>query len=125
MVPGIKDTLVIHHIFGTVAQNGKPPTLINDTAAMPSLHVGWALWCAVTIVGTTTSRWRWCAFAYPVCTTLVVLGTGNHFLMDAAGGLAVLGVGLVLTAAPLSSWRSSPEPVEAGSTDAAGGATAG
>lgn len=106
VVPGIEDTLVIHHIFGTVAQDGAPPRLINDTAAMPSLHVGWALWCAATIVGTTSSRWRHLAWLYPVATTLVVLGTGNHYLLDAAGGLAVLGIGLAVTAAPLSGWRS-------------------
>jgi hypothetical protein len=108
VVPDITDTLVVHHIFGTVAQNGTPPTLINDTAAMPSLHVGWALWCAATIVGTTTPRWRHLAWLYPVATTLVVLGTGNHYLLDALGGSAVLAIGMVLTAAPLSSWRADP-----------------
>lgn len=120
VVPGIKDTLVLHHIFGTVAQNGSPPKFVNDTAAMPSLHVGWALWSAATIIGTTTRRWRQLAWLYPVATTLVVLGTGNHFLFDAAGGLAVLGIGLLLTAAPLSSWRTG-----AGAGAAAGVGTTG
>ena len=105
VVPGIKDTLVIHHIFGTVARNGNPPTLINDTAAMPSLHVGWALWCAATIVGTTSGRWRHLAWLYPLATTFVVLGTGNHFVLDAVGGAVVVGIGLAVTAAPVSSWR--------------------
>lgn len=102
VVAGIRDTLVENHIFGTVASNGTPPTLVNDVAAMPSLHVGWALWCAAAVASTTTFRWRHLVYLYPLATTLVVLGTGNHYILDAAGGLAVLGVGLVLTSAPFS-----------------------
>lgn len=116
VVPGITDTLVVHHIFGTVAQNGSPPKFVNDTAAMPSLHVGWALWCAATIVGVTAGRWRYLAWLYPVMTTLVVLGTGNHFLLDAVGGATVLGIGLALTATPLSSWRSGAAAPATGSS---------
>ncbi len=66
--------------------------------AMPSLHVGWALWCAATIYATTTARWRGIVWLYPVMTTLVVLGTGNHYLFDAVGGIVVLAVGMLLTA---------------------------
>ena len=99
VVPGIVDTLVTHHIFGTVASDGKQE-LINDVAAMPSLHVGWALWCAFTIVGVTRSRWHYLAWLYPAATTFVVLGTGNHYLFDALGGLAILGIGFAVTRSP-------------------------
>jgi hypothetical protein len=93
---GIIDTLVVRHIYGTV-ESDSSQTLVNNFAAMPSLHVGWALWCAAAIVSTTTWRLRHLAWIYPVLTTLVVLGTGNHYLLDAAGGLLVLGLGIALT----------------------------
>ncbi len=93
---GIVDTLVARHVLGTVESKGAS-TLVNDFAAMPSLHVGWALWCAAAIVSTTTVRWRYLAWLYPVATTLVVLGTGNHYLLDAAGGVVVLLIGIALT----------------------------
>ena len=111
VVPGITDTLVEHHIFGTVASNGNPPTLVNDVAAMPSLHVAWALWCAAAVVGATTGRWRYLAFLYPAATTFVVLGTGNHYLLDAVGGLAILGVGLLATSAPVNGGSAGTDSV--------------
>jgi hypothetical protein len=110
VVPGIIDTLVQNHIFGTVTPPDHPPPLVNVDAAMPSLHVGWSLWCAATIIGTTRIWVRWIAALYPVWTTFVVIGTGNHYLLDAVGGLLVLGVGLVVTAGPLSGWRSDDPP---------------
>jgi hypothetical protein len=108
VVPGIVDTLVKHHIFGTVATNGKQK-LINDVAAMPSLHVGWACWCALTIIGVTATRWRYLAILYPLATTFVVLGTGNHYLLDGVGGLVVVLLGFAVTRRPLPSGSSGGE----------------
>ena len=71
---------------------------MNLYAAMPSLHVAWAAWCAVAVITATRSRWRHLAWLYPWATVLVVLASANHFLLDAAGGLAVLGLGLLGTA---------------------------
>src|SRR5262249_6540982 len=53
----------------------------------------------------TRSRWRHLAWFYPAATTLVVLASANHFLLDAVGGLAVAGVG-VLAASQPSWWRA-------------------
>jgi hypothetical protein len=72
--------------------------LANLYAAMPSLHVAWATWCAVAVITATRSRWRHLAWLYPTATVLVVLASANHFLLDAADGLAVLGLGLLGTA---------------------------
>jgi len=94
---GIIDTLVARHIMGSV-ETHSASTLVNDYAAMPSLHVGWALWCAATVFATTSGRWRGIVWLYPVLTTLVVLGTGNHYLLDAVGGIVVLAIGMALTA---------------------------
>lgn len=60
--------------------------LANLYAAMPSLHVGWAVWCALAIVMTTRNRWWYLAWLYPLTTTFVVIGTANHYLLDAAAG---------------------------------------
>ena len=74
--------------------------MTNQYAAMPSLHVGWALWCGVMLWrygGTRTTKVL--GVAYPLITTIVVMGTANHYFLDAAAGAAVMGVGLLL--APL------------------------
>lgn len=70
--------------------------LVNDIAAMPSMHVGWALWCAVVAVTVLESRWRHVAWLYPICTTMVVVATANHYLLDAVGGALVVAVPLYL-----------------------------
>ena len=62
--------------------------LENPFAAMPSLHVAWALWCGVTMARLTQRRGlRILALAYPAITVLVVLGTSNHYLADAVAAL--------------------------------------
>jgi hypothetical protein len=81
-----------------VADPHGPGRLVNLYAAMASLHVAWATWSAVAVITATRSRWRHLAWLYPAATVLVVLASANHFLLDAAGGLAVLGLGLLGTA---------------------------
>ena len=63
----------------------------NQFAALPSMHFGWALWCAIQMWGFGKRFWRVLALLYPTLLTIVVIGTGNHFLTDvAAGGVCVL-----------------------------------
>ncbi|WP_419994581.1 bifunctional glycosyltransferase 87/phosphatase PAP2 family protein [Streptomyces boninensis] len=67
----------------------------NQYAAMPSLHVGWSLWCALVLWRLAPYAWlRWAGFLYPALTTMVIMGTANHYLLDAAGGVAVVAAGL-------------------------------
>ena len=71
--------------------------MTNQYAAMPSLHVGWALWCAVLLWrhgGTHLARTA--GVLYALVTTIVVMGTANHYFLDAVAGAAVMGVGLLL-----------------------------
>jgi PAP2 superfamily len=56
-VPGMTDILVTHDILGAADPHGAT-SLMDLYAAMPSLHVAWAAWCATAIVITTRSRWR-------------------------------------------------------------------
>lgn len=71
--------------------------LSNQYAAMPSLHVGWSLWCAVVIFQVTKNHWlRALGALYPLMTTFVVMATANHYLLDAAGGVLVVAAGFAV-----------------------------
>lgn len=88
--------------------------LANLYAAMPSLHVAWAVWCALAIVMTTRSRWRYLAWGYPVTTTFVVLGTANHYLLDAVAGTVYAVGAYALTRATYARVAPHMVPVQAG-----------
>lgn len=69
----------------------------NQYAAMPSLHVGWSLWAALVIIRITPHLWvKLLGALYPLLTTVVVMGTANHYLLDAAGGAVVVAAGFAL-----------------------------
>jgi hypothetical protein len=71
--------------------------LINSYAAMPSLHVAWALWCAAVAVCVSRSRAvRAAAVLYPCATGFVVVGTANHWILDGAGAAAALALAVLL-----------------------------
>ena len=89
-VPGIVDTLKVNDILSAASPTG-PAALANQYAAMPSLHVAWAVWVALAlVVAFQDSRLRHLAWAYPAVTTMVVVGTGNHFVTDTAAGALVV-----------------------------------
>ncbi|MFH9002585.1 phosphatase PAP2 family protein [Streptomyces afghaniensis] len=75
---------------------GSPATdsLSNQFAAMPSLHFGWALMVAVGLIVATRSRWRWLWLLHPLLTLLVIVGTANHYWLDAIVASALLGLAL-------------------------------
>jgi hypothetical protein len=69
----------------------------NPYAAVPSMHVGWSF--LVALAGFRTARRRpvRALFAvHPVLMAVTVSATGNHFFFDAAAGLAVASLTLVL-----------------------------
>src|SRR6266852_9377173 len=112
-VPGMTDVLDRYRILGAGDAHG-PDSLVNLYAAMPSLHVAWAAWCAAAIVAATRGRWRHLAWLYPAATTLVVLATANHFLADAAAGLAITALGLLAARAAARPDATEPGPGGAG-----------
>lgn len=93
-VPGAVDTVLDHPVAW--ASGHGVEGFINDLAAMPSRHVGWAVWCAVALVTSLRTRWRHLAWRYPVATTFVVVATANHYLLDAVAGALVVGLPLSL-----------------------------
>nr|WP_246430759.1 bifunctional glycosyltransferase 87/phosphatase PAP2 family protein [Streptomyces rectiverticillatus] len=71
--------------FGTLTE------LSNQYAAMPSLHIGWSLWCGIVIAVVTPKLWMKClGMLYPLLTLSVIVGTANHYLLDAVGGALVV-----------------------------------
>ena len=102
MLPGFVDTLASTSGAGWWGGDASAPrglgALTNQLAAMPSLHVGWAVWVAWVLVTLSTRRWvKVLAVAYPLGTTLVVVATANHYLLDAIAGALVVAVGIQLS----------------------------
>ncbi|MGW1530633.1 phosphatase PAP2 family protein [Streptomyces aureus] len=99
---GFVDTMAQYSAYGWWGGEASAPRgmggMTNQYAAMPSLHVGWALWCGVMLWrhGRTPAA-RVAAVVYPLFTTIVVMGTANHYFLDAAAGVVVMGAGLLLT----------------------------
>ncbi|MEU3147139.1 MULTISPECIES: phosphatase PAP2 family protein [unclassified Streptomyces] len=86
-------------------------TLSNQFAAMPSLHFGWALMVATGLVVATRSRWRWLWLLHPLLTLLVIVGTANHFWLDAIVAAALLGAALAVLRLPHHARRPPTVPV--------------
>ncbi|ARQ68653.1 phosphatase PAP2 family protein [Streptomyces marincola] len=99
---GFVDSLAQYADYGWWADDASAPSgmgdLTNQYAAMPSLHVGWSIWCGVALwhYGVRRPWMRALAVGYPLITTIVVMGTGNHYFLDAVAGAAVMAMGLGL-----------------------------
>jgi hypothetical protein len=87
---------------------GSPQTdhLSNQFAAMPSLHFGWALMVAIGLIVATRSRWRLLWLLHPLLTLLVIVGTANHYWLDAIVATAMLGLALAVILPRTSSGRT-------------------
>jgi hypothetical protein len=87
---GIADTISGDHVD---LNHGLLSSLYNPFAAVPSMHVGYAV-----IVGASLIRYgrrpalRAVGILYPMLVVLVIVATGNHFLFDAVAGLIVAAV---------------------------------
>jgi hypothetical protein len=92
---GFVDPVTAFHSFGLYS-SPQAGSLTNQFAAMPSMHAGWALWCAVAlIVGTRRPLVRTMAALYPIITIAVIFSTANHYLLDAVAGVTVMAFALL------------------------------
>ncbi len=84
---GFIDTVTQKDNIYHVLQN---PALVNEYAAMPSLHLGWNLLLGLALYRTTTV-WYTKAFGVlmPVLTLAAIVFTANHYLLDAVAGVVV------------------------------------
>jgi membrane-associated phospholipid phosphatase len=87
---GFSDT--VETFFGASISKGAD-ALYNPFAAVPSMHVAFALMIGIPAIQLV--RWRVVKILwgfYPVLVTFVVIVTGNHFWMDAFLGALVAGI---------------------------------
>jgi hypothetical protein len=92
---GMVDTGLLYH----QSVYGRPGTGIADQlSAMPSVHMAWSLFIAVTVIQVSRSRWRWLIVAHPALTMLVVVVTANHFWLDGVAAAGLLVVAMLVVA---------------------------
>ena len=100
MLDGFIDVVASTHAFGSW-HTGMLASHANQVAAMPSLHMAWAGWCTLALWRASERPIvRLLAVAYPCLTGFAVMATGNHFLLDIVGGLAVLAISVLLVGSP-------------------------
>jgi hypothetical protein len=69
----------------------------NEYAAMPSLHIGWSTWCALVIAHFAQRGWvKALGILFPLATFAVIIGTGNHYVLDGVFGLVTLGLAFLV-----------------------------
>jgi hypothetical protein len=89
------DVVASTHAFGSW-HSGTLATAANQLAAMPSLHIAWAVWSSLAFWRIFRHhRWAILAWLYPAITTVAVMATGNHYLLDAVAGVATMVVATV------------------------------
>ncbi|WP_371948227.1 phosphatase PAP2 family protein [Actinomadura monticuli] len=93
---GAVDTMLT---VGPSAYPAAADGIANQYAAMPSLHIGWAILVAVAVVRASRSRWRWVVALHAPVTVFVVVVTANHYWTDGivaavllAGAMALVSV---------------------------------
>jgi hypothetical protein len=83
----------VSDVTGVAPDSTTVDALFNPYAAIPSMHVAFALmigWSLARLVRHPLVRAAW--WAYPVLVTFVIVATANHFLVDAVLGAFVAGV---------------------------------
>jgi hypothetical protein len=92
---GFVDPVTAFHSFGLYS-SPQAGSLTNQFAAMPSMHAGWALWCAVAMIVSIRRRPLIMTIAalYPIVTITVIFSTANHYLLDAVAGVLVMALAL-------------------------------
>ena len=93
---GIVDTVTQRSNSYRVLQ---PPDLVNQYAALPSLHLGWNLLVGIVVFG-ATRFWlvRVLAVLSPISMGCAIVLTGNHYLVDGILGCLVALTGLAASA---------------------------
>ena len=89
-------------------------SIADQYAAMPSIHVGWAVLISIAVVQVSPSRWRWLAGLHGATTVFVVVATANHYWLDgiAAVGLLVPAWVGATAVERLRGRLRAPEPVQ-------------
>ncbi len=84
---GFVDTMTV---YGPSPYDGASADLANQFAAMPSLHVGWAVLIAYVVTRTAARPLAVVAWSHAALTTAIVIVTANHWWLDAAVAVLLL-----------------------------------
>ncbi|WP_328646919.1 phosphatase PAP2 family protein [Amycolatopsis sp. NBC_00348] len=98
-LPGAVDIVARYDILGQAGRESW--TSPSHYTAMPSMHVGWALWCAYaawTALRGTHPRLALLSWSFPLLMVADVLTTGNHYVLDVAGSVTLLAVSIAAAA---------------------------
>lgn len=91
---GFVDTARAYHLGPSTS------VLVNEYAAMPSLHFGWNLLVGIAIVQCADSMaGKAVGMIMPAAMLYAIVATGNHFVLDGIAGAVVAMIGLVLAIA--------------------------
>ncbi|MFJ9161181.1 bifunctional glycosyltransferase 87/phosphatase PAP2 family protein [Streptomyces griseoviridis] len=98
LLPGLGIIDTVHGVQDfSKPDYGTLTALTNQYAAMPSLHFGWSLWCGVAIAVIAPKAWmKALGLLHPLFTVSAIVATGNHWVLDAVGGAAVVAGGFGL-----------------------------
>jgi PAP2 superfamily len=99
MLPGFTD--IVEKVGGLGSWHNTLISHADQLAAMPSMHLAWAVWCSLVIWRLASpGPWRRAALvfgiAYPLSTAWVVMATANHYLMDVLAGTATTVVAVAI-----------------------------
>ncbi|MFF7364852.1 phosphatase PAP2 family protein [Streptomyces sp. NPDC008125] len=99
LMPGLGFIDTVHGVQDfSKPDYGTLTSVTNQYAAMPSLHFGWSLWCGLMILILAPKVWmKPLGLLHPFFTICAIVGTGNHWILDAAGGALVVSLGFLLT----------------------------
>jgi hypothetical protein len=91
---GLEDTLLV--LSGIDIGSPTSAAYSNPVAAVPSLHAAYALGVGIGLMryGRSTLV-RLAGAIYPPLVILTIVVTGNHFVLDAVAGIAVIGAGFL------------------------------
>ena len=93
------------------------PVPADQYAAMPSLHLAWAVWTAsVGMLLLAPHRTRLLWLLYPVLTATAVVVTANHYVLDVVAGVAVAVVALLASRVQITLRRSRTARTQAPGT---------
>ena len=104
MLPGFID--VVSRSGGLGSWHDSLIKHADQLAAMPSMHIGYAVWCSLVawrVARKHSAKVGALVFgiSYPVVTAIVVMATGNHYLVDVLAGVACAAIAvLAIEAAP-------------------------
>jgi membrane-associated phospholipid phosphatase len=110
MLPHFVD--IVANAGGLGAWHNTLITHADQLAAMPSMHLAWAVWCSLVVwrlarPGHLRQHWLAGLFgvAYLLVTALAVMATANHYLVDVLAGTACTVVPVVVAEPVLTGRR--------------------